>query len=208
MKNLILILFLFFIVTSTVAQRGIEAGALIQPQIYGQIFEDTPEGRQFKIPYSFAIGINAGYNFSDFIGVRTGFMYSPQGDKYADTRSDPETAYDVKLDYIQVPLYLKYNSSATSRIAFLAQAGGHASFLNNATVSINEDDAQSVLGDYKRLLLGASLGVGIQLNLDQGGNINFLWRTAASLNDVQNEGPFSKNISTGLQLAYHYFINF
>jgi hypothetical protein len=190
------------------AQRGIEAGALIQPQIYGQFFQDAQEGRQFKIPYSFAIGINAGYNFSDFVGIRTGFIYSPQGDKYADTSSDPEDAYDINLDYIQVPLYLKYNSSATSKFAFLALVGGHASFLNNAAVTINEEDAVSILGDYNRLIFGASIGIGLQLNLDQGGNINFLWRTAASLNDVQKEGPFSKNFSTGLQLAYHYFINF
>ena len=135
MKKLFPIIIIIVLSLQLQAQRGIEAGALIQPQIYGQLFETSPEGRAFKIPYSFAIGINVGYNFSDFIGVRTGFLYSPQGDKYADTSTNPETAYDLKLDYIQVPVYLKYNSSATSKIAFLVQVGGHASFLNNASLS-------------------------------------------------------------------------
>ena len=191
------------------SQGNIEAGALIQPQVYGQFFEESMDGRQFKIPYSFAIGINVGYNITDNFGFRTGFIYSPQGDKYVDTSLDPEVQYDLKLDYIKLPLYIKINASTDRNFSPLIFVGPHLSFLNNAEIIVNDEKPESVLGDYERILIGASANLGFQYNLDSGGNINVIWRIGGSLNDVQSEnGPFSKNINTGFQLAYHYFIQF
>lgn len=189
------------------AQRGIEAGALVQPQIYGQLYGENEPDKAIKIPYSFAIGANVGYNFTNNFGLRTGFMYSPQGEKYSKTSTAPEQSIELNLEYIQVPLYLKLNSSVDRKISYILLLGPHVSYLNNAQFTLDSNDPESVLGDYNRVLFGASASVGIQLNLDQGGNINFLWRSAASIDQVQSNSTFlSRNISTGLQLAYHYFI--
>ncbi len=209
MKKIFLISFFSIIGFQAFSQRGLEAGALIQPQIYGQLYTEAIPDRATKIPYSFAIGINVGYNFSDYFGLRSGFIYSPQGEKYTVTSVDPEVAYELNLDYIQLPLYLKLNSSTDNKLSFLLLVGPHISFLNNATLTQDSDKPESVLGDYNRIGYGASVALGFQFNLDQGGNINFLWRTAASLDPIQaTETLLSRNISTGFQLAYHYFINF
>ncbi len=190
------------------SQRGIEAGALVQPQIYGQWYDQARSEIAVKIPYSFAIGINAGYNFSDNFGFRSGFIYSPLGEKYADTATDPETSYDLNLEYIQIPLYLKLNTSLDRSLSGLIIAGPHLGFLNNATLAIDNEDPESVIGDYKRIIYGGSVGVGIQLNLDDG-NFNVLWRTNGSIIQVQDgtvDNP-SLNMATGLQFSYHYFIS-
>ena len=92
------------------AQRGLEAGAIIQPQVYTQIHCNTPTDRAMKIPYSFAIGVDLGYNFSDNFGLRTGLLYTPMGERYNDVSSDPEKRIDLNLNYLQAPLYFKYNS--------------------------------------------------------------------------------------------------
>lgn len=189
------------------AQRGIEAGATIQPQIYGQFYSTTPTDRAVKIPYSFAIGVDAGYNFNDYFGLRSGFLYNPQGEKYNDLSTDPEQAYELNLAYIQIPLYLKINSNPENRLSFIFIAGPNIGFLNEATLTLGDEDPIAVLGEYERLVPGVAAGIGLQVNLDQGGNINFLWHNSASIDSIRKVGgDESRNISTGLQLAYHYFI--
>lgn len=209
MTRLILLFISVLSVTSMFSQRGLEAGALVQPQIFGQLYQDDQPDRAVKIPYSFAIGINVGYNFTDNFGLRSGFIYSPQGEKYSVTSTTPERAYQLNLEYIQVPLFLKLNSSTDRRFSFLLLLGPHISYLNDAELTEDQNDPVSVLGEYSRILTGASASIGVQLNLDQGGNLNVLWKTAGSIDAIQNESNFlSRNISTGFQLAYHYFINF
>lgn len=193
----------------SIGQKGIELGGLVQPQIYSQLYDNAPAERALKVPYSFCIGANVGYNFTPQFGLRTGFLYSPQGERYADTSTDPETAYNLNLEYLQVPLYLKLNARTDNTVSFLMFLGPHFSFLNNATLGVNENDPISVLGDHKRFLLGASFAFGIQFNIDDDSNLNIVWRTSGSLDTVQEEGSFSSyNIVTGLQLAYHYFLKY
>lgn len=200
----------FLFILSTVwlnGQKGLEAGALIQPQIYGQYYSQGEPERAIKIPYSFAIGANATFNFSDFFGLRTGFIYSPLGEKYNDIAMDPEEAVETNLEYLQVPLYLKFNSSPEKSFSFLFIAGPHLSFLNNASVSIDGGDPTAVLSQYERFVLGASLGIGIQVNMNRGDNLNLLWHSSAALNSISSTpGIESRYVATGLQLAYHYFI--
>lgn len=203
MKNHLNILILLLLCISTYGQRGIELGALVQPQAYGIFSSAEVADKSVRIPYSFAIGANAGYNFTDNIGLRTGAMYSPQGEKYASGSSD----FNLNLEYLQVPLYLKFNSNIEKTLSFLIFLGPHISYLNNATLTENEDDAISVLGDYSRFVPGASFSIGVQLNSSRGGNLNIVWRTGASFDNILLDDSFdSYNFSTGLQLAYHYFL--
>jgi hypothetical protein len=204
----ILLFSLFLVPTSLIiGQRGLEAGALIQPQIYGQVYTMGEPDRAIKVPYSFGIGANLTYNFSDFFGIRSGLIYSPLGEKYNDISTDPEQAVDVNLEYLQVPLLLKFNSSPENRMSFLLVAGPHISYLNNASISIDGGEPTGVLSQYERFVLGGSLGIGLQFNLNRGDNVNFLWYNSAAINPINTVlGVESRYISTGLQLAYHYFI--
>ncbi len=207
MKRFIVVAILVVSYLSTTAQRGIEAGAVVQPHLYDQLYDEAILNKEERLAYNFAIGINAGYNFTDYFGIRTGFIYSPQGERYTISNPVPEQSFDLNLEYLQVPLYLKLNGNPDNKISFLALAGPHISYLNNATLTIDTEDPVSVLGDYKRFLIGASVGLGFQLNLDRGGNINFLWRTAASIDTIQEvDSVLSRNITSGFQLAYNYFI--
>ena len=203
MKKQINILILLLLAISTNGQGGIELGALVQPQAYG-IFSSTEVAeKSIRIPYSFAIGANAGYNFTDNIGLRTGAMYSPQGEKYASGSSD----FNLNLEYLQVPLYLKFNSNIERTLSFLVFLGPHISYLNNATLTENEEDAISVLENYARFVPGASFSIGVQINNSRGGNLNVVWRTGASFENILIDNSFEAyNFSSGIQLAYHYFL--
>ena len=188
------------------AQRGLEAGAVIQPQVYTQIHCETPTDKAMKIPYSFGIGVDLGYNFTDRFGLRTGLLYMPIGERYNDISSDPERGIDLNFNYIQAPLYFKFNTDPQDRFSFLMLAGGYIGYLNEALQTVDTEDAVGVLGDYKRIMPGAALGLGTQINLDRGGNINLLWRSSLSLDIVQESGPSSRNFTSGLQVSYHYFL--
>ncbi|WP_235299231.1 outer membrane beta-barrel protein [Portibacter marinus] len=201
-----LIFIILLLTTGLQGQRGIEAGATILPQIYGLYYDQSPSDRAIKIPYSFAIGVDAGFNFNDYIGLRTGFLYSPLGEKYNDIAVDPEVSYELNLSYIQLPVYLKLNSSIERSFSFIMIAGPYFSLLNEATLTVNSEDPVPVLGDYNRFLTGGALGLGLQLNLSRGGNLNFLWYNSASLDPISTQAPSRRVVSTGLQLAYHYFI--
>ncbi|GLR18821.1 outer membrane beta-barrel protein [Portibacter lacus] len=207
MKNYILVTFFAVFIISVNAQPGLEAGALVQPQIYGQLYDTELNDRSLKIPYSFAIGFDLGYNFTDKFGFRTGAIYTPEGEKYNITSTDPEEAYELNLSYIQVPFYLKFNSSTENRFSFIFIAGPSISFLNDATLTQDSEDPVPVLGDYRRFNTGGAIGLGLQMNIERGGNVNLLWRSGVSLNPVQEEGSIlSRSVSTGLQVSYHYFI--
>ncbi len=206
MKTNLTILLYIFLPLISIAQRGLEAGAIIQPQIYSQIYTEEQADRAAKIPYSFAIGVDLGYNLTNNLGVRTGLLYTPIGERYNDLTPDPEERIDLNLNYVQLPFYLKFNSNPDNRLSLLVIAGANISFLNEALLTINDESPEGVLGDYKRIVPGAAGGIGVQLNLDRGGNINLLWRTGLSLDTVQTMGAASRNLSTGLQLSYHYFI--
>lgn len=207
MKTFYISLFALLLSASLHAQRGLEVGAFIQPQIYGQYYNTPPEGRLVKLAYSLSIGGDAGYNFTDNFGIRTGFIYGSQGEKYNIAGTKDETAHDLNLEYIEIPLYLKFNTSPENLISYLAIAGPYAGFLNNANLTIDTDDPETVLSQYKRFVPGVAVGIGIQLNLDQGGNLNLLWRSNATIDTIQSVGDVaSHNIGTSLQLSYHYFI--
>lgn len=206
MKTLQFIILLVIISASLKAQRGLEAGAIIQPQVYTQIHCETPTDKAMKIPYSFAIGVDLGYNFTDRIGLRTGLLYTPIGERYNDLSNDPEQRVDLNLNYIQAPLYFKYNSNIDNQFSFLMLVGGYIGYLNEALQTIESEDPVAVLSEYKRIMPGAAVGLGTQINLERGGNINIMWRSSVSLDIVQLGGPSSRNFTSGLQISYHYFL--
>ena len=210
-------LFLFSILllsSAILAQRGIEFGAYVQPQTHWILnTQDMNAGEtmKYKLPYSMAIGINAGYNFTDMLGVRTGLGYTTIGQDYLNTTTDPDTSSAIDLKYLRIPFFLKFSSGTNSKLGFLAMGGPQLGYLTAAEYIIEDDKPEDVSLNYASIELSVSGAAGILVNMDDGSTLNFLIRGEYSLNNIeesmQGRDP-SRNLSVGLYIGYNYNLYF
>lgn len=202
------------------AQKGLEIGAFVQPQntwIMNQ--EDFDEGAEidFRPTFGLAAGLNLGFNFTNNIGIRSGFTFiSTQGMNY---KSDIGSGYEpsIKMNYMKVPLMLKFNSDPSASTSFLFTAGVNFGFLTsaksegfadglvdiasfelaapNAFVTQNSDD---LTANYNGFDIQPQIGLGMQANLTSNLNLNFMITAAYSIGDIeQKNNPYRT-----LALAY------
>ena len=210
---------LIIIITSVVniianAQKGLEFGAFVQPQTHwimnDQDFEAGDE-LDFRVPYSMGIGINVGYNFSDMLGLRTGLSYDTNGQDYVNNSVDPSINSSIVLNYLKVPVYLKFNTNTQSKLSFLFLAGPQFGLLTKAESFFDEDDPVDQMEQYANFELSAAGALGLQINMDDNSTINFLWRTQYSLNNIEEKvvgRDAYQNLVTGLYIAYNYNLVF
>jgi hypothetical protein len=196
------------------AQRGLEFGAYIQPQVHWLLNDqdlNAGDSMQYKLSFSTAVGINAGYNFTDFLGVRSGISYTTLGQDYINKSSDPDTSFGVDLKYLRIPLYLKINTGINSKVSVMIMGGPQLGFLTAAEYLEDGRVEADIVDNYNLIELSASLAAGLQINMDDGSTLNFLWRNEYSLANVEKDvsnRDASRNLSTGIYIAYNYNLSF
>lgn len=207
--------------------------------------------RQSEMDYLFTwggnIGIELGYNFSKRWGIQIEPSFSWAGQKYDDdflgpvyrdqfssppTWRVPETRYvnvkrTVRLNYVQVPLMVKFQTRLDDRTNFFVMLGPQIGFRTAATeeVKVNFEvyDAYRFTADQKFQKIDAgiafnfgldvyptewlylSIGLPIYFGItDINGDIlkKLEWYSKNDLNYVK-----SRNFRVGLQLGAHYFFN-
>jgi hypothetical protein len=222
------------------AQKGLEVGVFVQPQntwIMNQEDFDAGSEIDFRPTFGVSSGLNVGFNFTDNIGIRSGFTFlSSQGMNY---KSDVGAGYEpsVKMNYMKVPLMLKFNSDPSASTSFLFTAGVNLGFLTsaksegfpeantiqgavdlatlafrapNAFVIGNDDDLTDA---YKGFDIQPQIGLGLQANLTNNLNLNFLFTAAYSLGDIEEESkkPGGRESSAnhllgGFQIGVNYVL--
>lgn len=177
MKNFILIVLTAFLTTSVISQEidlGLKAGAN---------FASITDASGLSNRTGFLIGVFAGVKFSDKLGIQGDLLYSQQGAKL-----DPK---DIDLNYINVPIVLKYYLVQ----GFNLQAGPQFGF-------IVDDNIGDVLGNVIKAESFDLAGV-LGLGYDFPFGIRIEGRHNFGLTDVFNSVK-GKNSVTSIAIGYSF----
>jgi len=181
MKNFILIVLTTFLTTSVISQEidlGLKAGAN---------FASITDASGLSNRTGFLIGVFAGVKFSDKLGIQGDLLYSQQGAKLDQK--------DIDLNYINVPIVLKYYLVQ----GFNLQAGPQFGFIVDDNIKdvleeILENDIEAESFDLAGVLgLGYDFPFGIRIE----GRHNF------GLTDVFNSIK-GKNSVTSIAIGYSF----
>ena len=95
-----------------------------------------------------AFGLQAGYNFSNNLGLFIEIESTRQGQKYFDTWGTDEIKREVSMQYLNVPIFFKY-SYGESRARFRLLVGPQFCFLQSAEqeYTINGEDFHKQIAD-------------------------------------------------------------
>ena len=191
MKKLTLLFGALALSTAVFAQKGLELGLNIAPQntwIFNQQDFDEGDNLNFRATIGYNVGANVGYNFTNSIGIRSGIGFSAQGQNYINDNTNIPSA--IKLNYLKVPVLLKFNSDPQSATAFLATVGVDMGFLAGGKATVDGEEVPSEFFDVKEVYnsfdLAAVVGLGLQARITDQINLNFMLRVSYSLLDIEN----------------------
>lgn len=155
------------------------------------------------------LGISAGYKFSDQGSIMVEAVWSKQGSDYEIMDDNGATVgeKEINLDYIVVPLMLKYTGQSKTRFAF--QIGAQAAFLLKGSETNTFDKDVTYTQTYnkqpktiqKGSYLLASEGNGTPVEPQKHTFLKTDWNAIV---DIGMEHDLSENcyLSVGLRLAY------
>lgn len=225
---------------------------IINQNNYGTLADfNEPIVRQSEMDYLFTwggnLGVELGYNFTKRWGIQIEPSFSWAGQKYDDdflgpvclscvvnppAYRVPETRYvnvkrTVRLNYVQLPIYLKFQTRLDDRTNFFVMLGPQIGFRTAATeevkVNFEEYDVYRFTADQKFQKIDAGIAFNFGLDVyptewlyisvglptyfgitDINGDIlkKLEWYSKNDLNYVK-----SRNFRVGLQLGAHYFFN-
>lgn len=139
MKNSIILLFFFGMITVTSAQFdfGVKAGFNLSKATQGKPSDESPIAIAPMLAYHF--GISSEYTFTDNLAVAGDFLYSVKGERLVPNKNtdrfDIVEPFSTRFEYhyIAVPLSLKYKIGN-----FGISGGAEFSYLLNTFVAEND----------------------------------------------------------------------
>ncbi|OWY23063.1 PorT family protein [Sphingobacteriales bacterium UPWRP_1] len=210
-------LFAFVVLATMVAmpafaQKGLEVGVRIIPQSVWIINDDDSargDGLDFTRTWGVAYGVQAGYNFLDFLGVQTGVLFSGQGQKYVGDGSANFETLQAKLNYLKIPLLLKVNSNPDAGASFVATFGVQYELLTGAKYVVDDVEydtnpqglnyinptSQFNIEEAYANNLSAVFSLGARFRVSDSFNLGLSFRGDYSLTDIENKSLTNGNIS-------------
>ena len=125
MKKLFTLLMIGMLATASYAQKGLNLGANLMPLSSSIINQNTwGNGHEYDYAVTFntSFGFDVGYNFTDQLGIYSGYWVTNLGQKYTDNYDGSAWDRSLKFKYNIIPILLKYSSSK-SRVNFLGSFG-------------------------------------------------------------------------------------
>lgn len=172
MKKLNFTLLLVALMTGLYAQQGLHLGVQVTPKSPLIINQNAygEEELEYRFTFGYAAGVEAGYYFTDKLGLFTGFQYSTQGQQYQDESPQSVIDREVKLSYWRVPLYFRFSSEADV-VGFYVNAGTYFAFLNSAEISYQNAGIDLSVADasdrFKDTEVGFLGGLGAQIHFSE-----------------------------------------
>jgi opacity protein-like surface antigen len=165
MKNLVLFLAALLFASPLFAQRGLQLGVRIAPQMtYYNNADDNDEGPSLDIVFpsgGVQGGLSVDYHFSDNVGVGLNFLYSGQSAKYEGVTEVAGVTLatferTAKFGYFKIPLLFTFNTNPDGGSMLLVSTGPQLSFLTGAkfesTTTPTGGSAQTFTeSDFQRL---------------------------------------------------------
>ncbi len=184
MKKIILILFVGFLSFPSIAQEGAFVGIRIIPQSAWILNNDDFDSGEFDfgIPFSVAFSVAGGYMFTDLLGIETGILYSPQGQKYFFDNNDE---VNIKNNYLKIPLLFRLRTEG-EKASFLFNVGPEFGFLMNSTI---KDETSGLEIDsenyYENFDFSIAIGFGTSILLTQNLYLDLLVKLDYGLTEIE-----------------------
>jgi len=133
-KLLTLILLGLMIIPATYAQKGLQIGAnymFLTSSIINQNTWGLDREYDYKLSYNSSFGLDVGYNFTEKMGIYTGFWMTNLGQSYTDEYDNSSWERELNFKYNIIPVMLRFSNSL-NRVHFLSGIGVGFGFLNKA----------------------------------------------------------------------------
>lgn len=153
-KLLTLILMGLFFIPATYAQKGLQLGVnymYLSSNIVYQNVWGVGEIYDYKLTNKSSYGIDVGYNFTEKMGIYTGFWMTQSGQDYTDDYDGYNWERQISLNYNIIPVMMRFSNSL-NRINFLGGVGVSFAFLSKAEQKWTRDGNDVTIypeeGDY------------------------------------------------------------
>jgi hypothetical protein len=195
-KSILLVAVAFCICTGAMAQ-GVSGGIKAGLNFANMNFESdggdfSPDNRT-----SFHVGLFATLMVSESFGVQPEVLYNSIGAKYEVPIAGGESIY--KLNYISIPIMLRYNPAKVFNI----HAGPQFGLLLSAKEEF-DGDSDDIKDGLKGLDLGLGLGIGLDLPMGLTASARYTLGLS-NINDGDDDEGKVKNNVIQLSVGYKLF---
>ncbi len=175
------------------------------------------QGRETKTEYTHHLpvhfGLNVAYRLTDRLSIESGLSYTQLSSDMKDGTEKNYSTGSQELNYVGVPVNLKYRVLTYRRLRLYASAGLLAEqcvsgkvtkdiVLNGTSTKTEESDVSS-----KPLQLSANAAVGVQFDLSGSVGIyaepglSYYFDDRSSLSTIYKEKPLNLNLNVGLRFT-------
>ena len=208
---------LFVVISSSItfaqfSSVGIKGGLNLSKLDY----KDDLQGYDFTFRQGMNLGLFTEYNLSNDLLIYAEAIYSMRGTEYGLEEftlggiTVPAHKFIQKLDYLEIPLMIRYNFLLDSKLTPNVFLGPVASFLLNEKIELIEEDiSKGEVGQedqIKSTEFGIILGIGADYSLPSG-KIVFDIRYHYGLTNVNNVEQGSKINSSTISFNIGYGFN-
>jgi hypothetical protein len=193
----LLVAFVWLWAVTGLAQRGLWIQAKVIPQrtyLANKTDRDAGASLDYGKTIGFAGGVTATATFSDNAGILIGGLYAMDGQKYVGDSTGGFRQRQMKLNYLKVPLMLRFNTNPYTASTFVVGVGAQYSHLLRA--SVVQDGQQFIVeqadGDrmnwkdtFKPSSIDLVLEIGSRLNISDYTSLGLSLWGDYSLGDIE-----------------------
>lgn len=215
------------------AQKGFNIGVggnvnaifILNQNTYGM------EELDYKPSIGGSVNLGIGYNFNNWLGLKTEIGYVRLGQKYYDHKDNPQITRDIRLNYIMVPLlirfsagghFLRFYGAFGPQFAFLTSASQDylkngvplPKFYNPQTHDTIDPSQTTITGRYQKTDIMGRIDLGLDIIFFQHLALNFGISSAYGFTDINasdwrlnnDKGSYSKstNLYAGFTVGIRY----
>ena len=182
------------------------------PQLGIGIFN---QGKSVKTEYKHRlpvrVGLNVAYRLTDRLSVESGVSYTRLSSDMKDGTKDNYSSSSQKLDYIGVPLNVKYRAFGYRRLSVYASAGlltekcvsGKTTHENVISGEKKKHDAEDVAAKPWQLSVNAALGAQFDVLRNVGvyvePGVSYYFDDRSTLSTIYKEKPLNFNLNLGVR---------
>ena len=182
------------------------------PQLGIGIFN---QGKSVKTEYKHRlpvrVGLNVAYHLTDRLSVESGVSYTRLSSDMKDGTKDNYSSGSQKLDYIGVPLNVKYRAFAYRRLSLYASAGlltekcvsGKATHKYVISGEKKKREAEDVAAKPWQLSVNAALGAQFDVLGNVGvyvePGVSYYFDDRSPLSTIYKEKPLNFNLNLGIR---------
>lgn len=182
------------------------------PQLGIGIFnQDKSVKTEYKHRLPVRVGLNVAYRLTDRLSVESGVSYTRLSSDMKDGTKDNYSSSSQKLDYIGVPLNVKYRAFGYRRLSVYASAGlltekcvsGKTTHEYVISGEMKKHEAEDVAAKPWQLSVNAALGAQFDVLRNVGvyvePGVSYYFDDRSTLSTIYKEKPLNFNLNLGVR---------